>query len=61
MVSRFYFILYEVDAPLKLRFERFTQKYKQTNKSTHDISSFVDFDDKLRFTTEEFGLYSVDP
>ena len=60
MVSRFYFILYEVDAPLKLRFERFTKKYKQTKKG-HDISSFVDFDDKLRFTTEEFGLYSVDP
>ena len=29
MVSRFYFILYEVDAPLKIRFERFTQKYKK--------------------------------
>ena len=26
--SRFYFILYEVDSPLKLRFERFVIKYK---------------------------------
>jgi hypothetical protein len=27
MISKYYLILYEVDAPLKVRFQRFTQKY----------------------------------
>lgn len=55
--SRFYFILYEVDSPLKLRFGRYAAKYKA--KTT--LEDFVELDDKIRFNTEEFQLYQTDP
>lgn len=57
--SRFYFIAYEVDSPLKIRYNRFIQKYKTQKELT--LEEFVDLDDKIRFNTEEYSLYSSNP
>lgn len=54
MISRFYFLCYEVDAPLKMRHQRFLQKYKSQKLS---LEEFVDYDDKIKFNTEEFSLF----
>lgn len=54
MISRFYFICYEVDAPMKLRHRRFLQKYKQQKLT---LEEFVDFDDKIKFNNDEFSLH----
>lgn len=54
MISRFYFLCYEVDAPLKLRYKRFINKYKAHKLS---LEEFVDLDDKIKFNTQEYSLY----
>lgn len=54
--SRFYFICYEVDAPLKLRYGRFCKKYKSENLT---LEQFVEYDDKIKFNSEEFSLFST--
>lgn len=54
MISRFYFLCYEVDAPLKIRHQRFLTKYKAEKLS---IEEFIDYDDKIKFNTEEYSLY----
>lgn len=54
MISRFYFLCYEVDAPLKIRYQRFLHKYKDQKLT---LEQFVDFDDKIKFNTEEFSLF----
>jgi hypothetical protein len=55
--SRFYFIAYEIDAPLKLRYERFTNKYLA--QKTYTLSDFVDLDDKIKFNSEEYCLFAT--
>ena len=52
--SRFYFILYEVESPLKLRFNRFGDKYTEQPKLTLD--QFLEVDEKIRYNKEETGL-----
>lgn len=60
MISRFYFICYEVDAPLSIRHDRFTRKYQ--SNANMALEKFVALDDKIRYgTTDEFNLYSSDP
>jgi dCMP deaminase len=54
MISRFYFLCYEIDAPLKTRYERFCIKY---SKQELTLDQFVEVDDKIKFNTEEFSLY----
>ena len=53
--SRFYFVLYEVTSPLRLRYERFVEKYKMKKNSSMD--DFIDLDDKIMFNTEEYSLH----
>ena len=56
--SRFYFILYEVESPLRLRFERFSSKY--TNQEQRlQLEEFIELDDKIKFNTEEYSLYNT--
>lgn len=55
MFSRFYFILYEVESPLRLRYERYTQKYSTQSDLT--LEQFIDLDDKIKFNTDEYSLY----
>ena len=43
--SRYYFILFEVDAPVMKRFKRFNIKYKNTQV---DLENFIEMDDKVR-------------
>ena len=43
--SRYYFILYEVDAPIKQRFKRFLAKYDKQQNTT--LEEFVDLDDMV--------------
>lgn len=45
MISRFYFILYEVDSPIMLRYKRFKEKYKKHSDFT--LEDFVELDDKV--------------
>jgi hypothetical protein len=52
--SRYYFLIYEVDAPLILRHKRFLQKYKNQPLS---LEQFVGFDDKIKFNSEEFQMF----
>ena len=54
MISQFYFILYEVDAPLKIRFERFVEKYEKDV----DLAEFIEIDDKIKFNDEEYSVKS---
>lgn len=56
--SRFYFILYEVDGPLRLRFDRFTSKYTQQNNKL-SLEEFIDLDDKLKYNTDEYSLFNI--
>ena len=43
--SRYYFILYEVDAPIKQRYLRFKEKYG--NQKSVGIEEFVELDDMV--------------
>jgi dCMP deaminase len=45
MISRYYFILFEVDAPIKMRFNRFLEKYQHQDSMTLD--EFVSIDDMV--------------
>lgn len=49
--------MYEVDAPLKVRYQRFVAKYKVKTS----LEDFVELDDKIKFNSEEFQLYLCDP
>lgn len=43
--SRYYFVLFEVDAPIKQRYLRFKKKYP---KQDHiDLEDFIDLDDQV--------------
>lgn len=57
--SRFYFIAYEVDSPLKLRYDRFISKYNTQGEMKLD--AFVELDDKIKFNSEEYSLYAGKP
>ena len=53
MISRFYFLCYEVDAPMKIRHQRFLNKYNQQKLT---LEEFVDYDDKIKFNSDEYSL-----
>ena len=57
LFSRYYFILYEVESPLRLRYDRFTTKYNEKVERL-SLEDFIDLDDKIKFNTEEYSLYS---
>lgn len=42
------FVLYEVDAPLKLRFERFKRKFNKDVK----LEDFVELDDQIKYDSK---------
>ena len=44
--SRYYFILYEVDAPIKQRFLRFREKYRK--QKAVGLEEFIELDDMVR-------------
>ena len=55
--SRFYFLLYEVESPMRLRYERFARKYNsQPTQQQRTLESFIDLDDKIRFNFDEFSM-----
>lgn len=56
MFSRFYFLLYEVESPLRLRYQRFSSKYDHQVKSL-TLEEFIDIDDKIYFDSDEFSLH----
>lgn len=56
MFSRFYFLLYEVESPLKLRHDRFIKKYEQQKEMT--LEQFIDFSDKIQFNHADYSLYT---
>mmetsp|Transcript_15366 Transcript_15366/g.25980 ORF Transcript_15366/g.25980 Transcript_15366/m.25980 type:complete len:138 (+) Transcript_15366:415-828(+) len=51
-ISRFYYITYEVDAPVMLRFRNFKQKYPQ--QSHYSLEQFIQLDDLIRFEGTQF-------
>ena len=53
MISRFYFILYEVDAPILKRFHFFNQKHPNSEHA-ESLDKFAAFDDYVNFSD---GLY----
>ena len=53
MISQFYFVVYEVDAPLLVRFDRFKSKYAK--HSNEKLQQFASIDDKIRF---EYSHYT---
>lgn len=53
--SRFYFLLYEVESPLKYRYNRYERKYSQ--KLT--LEQFIDLDDTIRYNADESSLYNT--
>ena len=55
--SRFYFILYEVESPLKLRYQRFKTKYAPQKSIT--LEDFIELDDKIQFNTDEYALHNA--
>ena len=67
--SRYYFILFEVDAPIKYRLQRFREKYQK--QSDQSLEAFVDLDDmvcisvilrnvQINFNKKEYSLYKND-
>lgn len=58
MFSRFYFLLYEVESPIKFRYARFIRKYKDV-KPVLTLTEFIDLDDKIRYNTDEYSLYNI--
>ena len=50
--------MYEVDGPLRLRFNRYSNKYaKGENGLTLD--EFIDLDEKLKYNTDEYSLFNI--
>lgn len=56
MISRFYFLCYEVDAPIKIRHQRFLNKYKKQQSLT--LEDFIELDDKIKFNDDEFSVHT---
>ena len=56
--SRFYFLLYEVESPVKFRCARFARKYTEVQPKL-SIEQFIDLDDKIRYNTEEYSLHNI--
>jgi hypothetical protein len=52
--SRYYFILFEVDAPITARFKRFKSKYKAHKELP--LEKFVELDDLINFNKEQYNL-----
>jgi hypothetical protein len=55
-ISRFYYITYEVDAPIKFRYQHFINKYK--NQNHYSLEQFIELDDLIKFNDREFQTYS---
>lgn len=55
--SRFYFILYEVDSPLRIRYDRYSNKYTGSDKSS--LEGFIEIDDGVKYNTDEYSLYNI--
>lgn len=53
--SRFYFLLYEVESPLKYRYNRYERKYSQKLS----LEQFIDLDDTIRYNADESSLYNT--
>ena len=56
--SRFYYITYELDAPIKLRYNNFKNKYSQQNHYTLD--QFVELNDLINFNNINFEVIHSD-
>lgn len=56
--SRFYYITYEVDSPIKQRYRNFITKY--TNQSHYTLDQFIELDDMIKFTPGHFQTYCSD-
>ena len=55
-ISRFYYITYEVDSPIKQRYKNFKKKYQ--NQKDWSLEQFVDLDDLIKFNDTNFMTYS---
>ena len=56
--SRFYYITYEVDSPIKLRYNNYIHKYK--TQSHYTLEQFVELDDLIKFNNTDFSVCSSD-
>lgn len=58
MISRYYFILFEVDAPISARYKRFLSKYPRQKDLS--LEQFVEIDDLINFNKEQYSMYKTD-
>lgn len=58
-ISRFYYITYEIDSPIMLRYEHFKMKYPA--QSHYTLEQFVQLDDLIKFNNMAFQTVSMDP
>ena len=47
-----------MDSPLRLRYDRFKNKYSQKQQNLK-LEEFIDLDDKLKYNTDEYSLYNI--
>lgn len=61
MFSRFYFLLYEVEAPIRIRYQRYQVKYSAVKTSTSipesqselSLEAFIDICDSIKYISSE--------